>query len=64
MSSICSRAPYLVRVAEPKVDDLKSPTVRRRLKEKVLGLEVPMGHVVLVQVLDSVHLHANVGCSL
>lgn len=43
-------------VTEAEVDNLEPPTICRRLQQKVLRLEVSVRHVVLVQVLYSVHL--------
>lgn len=48
--------PYLVGVAEAKVDDLKAPAICRRLQEEVFRLKVSVSYVVHVQVLDSVNL--------
>lgn len=43
-------------VAQAEVDYLEPPAVARRLQQQVLWLQVPVRHVVLVQVVDTIHL--------
>lgn len=60
---MCGRhVPDLVCVAQAEVDYLESPTVVGRLQEQVFRLQVPVRHVVIVQVLDAVHLFHGLSC--